>query len=190
MVSVRCYGESVTGLWLRGEVRNAEEHFVGGFESEVFVKGGAFAGGMEGNDADVEAAGLIDAEFDQETTQAATAVCGIDEDVEEIGAGFAGGIEGMRRPVEEQHAGGGSGILMVGRDPAEVFAGFDHAPGPRLGGAAQSIEEGFVEAAHGGEHGAPVGGDEGGIVGRGGAGFEHGGSIEGGARRAGTLVAV
>ena len=54
----------------------------------------------------------------------------------------------------------------------------------------QGIEEGFVEAAHGGEHGAPMGSNKGGIVRHGSAGFEHGVSIEAGARRAEARAAV
>lgn len=134
---------------------------------------------MESDHADVAAVGLGETELDERAGQTAAAVFGIDENIKQIGSGFAGGIEGVRWPVENEQASGGNRPLFVRDDPAKVFAGFDHAVGPGFGGAGQRVEGGLVEAAHCGEHGAAVAGNEGSVGERGGARFEHGVSIEG-----------
>src|ERR1700722_17691507 len=90
---------------------------------------------------------------------------------------LANGVEGVRRPVEDEQAGGGYGTAIVAGDPAGVFAFDDHARDPRLEAVAHGVADGLAVAAHGGEHGLAVGGDKGSIGGGGGAGFQHGGSI-------------
>ena len=140
---------------------------------------------MESDDPDVAAPGFPQAFIDKAARQAPAAVSRIDVDIQQIGARFTRGIERMRRPVQDQHACRGNRSLLVGNDPAQIFAGFDHAGGPGLGGVAQRIKDRFVEAAHGGEHGPAMPRDEGGVGESGGAGFEHGVSIEG--RRTGPV---
>ena len=132
---------------------------------------------MQGHNAQAAAVGFCEAAIDQGVGQTLTAEFGLDENVEEVAAMLAGEVEGVGWPVEHKEAGGSNGAAIVQRDPAGVFAFGDHARDPGLEVAAHGVKDGGGRAAHGGEHGAPMGSDERGVGGGGETGFHHGRSI-------------
>ena len=150
------------------------EHFVGGAEAEGFIDRAGGVGTVQGDDAQAASMCFGEAEVDQSIGEAAPAVFRVDEDVEHVSAMFAVGIERVGRPVEDQEACRGDGPAVDFGDPACIFSFDDHAVYPWLKAAAHGVENGILGSAHGGEHGAAMGGDERGI-GRGGwACFQHG----------------
>ncbi len=166
---------------LRGLAGLGQEHFVGAAKAERFVERAALAGRVEGDDAQVAAARFGQAEPEEFASQAAAALVRLDEHIQDVRARLALRIQRMGRPVHDHQARRCNGLLVVEKNPAEILALSDHAGGPWFGGPLHRIEGGVVISAHGGEHGTPVAGDEGGI-GRGRrTGFEHGVSIEGAA---------
>lgn len=164
---------SGTGLLWRSGRLVGELHFVGGGEALLFIDGAALAGGVERGDADIVAAGLIEADLDQLPSQSAAAIVRIDEDVEDVAALRGGGIARVRRPVQDEQAGGGDGSGVGGDDPPGIAAVGETGKEPRLEVAGHLVERAAVRGAHPLEHGATMGGDQG-CVRRGGeAGFEH-----------------
>lgn len=107
--------------------------------------------------------GFCQAKVYQCMRQAAFAVIRLDKDVQQVAALHSSGVEGVRRPVQHQDAGGGYGAAILFGDPARVFACADHALHPGLKVAAHGVEDRLLGPSHGGEHCAPVGGDKRGI---------------------------
>lgn len=105
-------------------------HLVGGAEAEGFIDGPACIGCVQRDDADGAAAGFFHGELDKAAGEAALAIGGFNENVEQVGAFFALWVEGVRRPVEDKHSRGCDGIAGVHCDPAKVAPGANHALGP------------------------------------------------------------
>lgn len=115
---------------------------------------------MEGHNADVAPPRFGEGIFDEVAGETATAIFGLDVDVEKIAARGGVRVEGMRRPVEEEQAGTSDDFAIVLGEPAEVAAIGDGLGDPGIVGLSHELEHLIVTAAGIDEHAAAVMGDE------------------------------
>jgi|GEM_PF-387482 len=149
-------------------------------EVEAFIDRAAGFGGVQRDDTDASAMCFVHAELDQPARESAPAMRGRDEDIEQVAALLAAGVERMRRPVEDEKTGGSDRLAFVDGDPAGIPVVANHAFGPGSGVALN-----LYKRVVGGDvifvkHGSTVRGDESRIGWVGGTEF-HLGSIRFGA---------
>src|SRR6516164_2138526 len=128
------------------------EHLVAGVEAEFLVDWAALIGSVQGYDADAATLRFGHAFFCQHLCQALSPIFGLDEDVEDVAALSAGGVQKMRRPVEDQQTRGCDRALSIACYPSGVLVFGDHPPDPRLEVARHLCEYRLRCIAHVGEH--------------------------------------
>jgi hypothetical protein len=111
---------------------------------------------MQSHDADAAAARLGEGKLDQVRGEAATAIFGLDIDVEQIATRAGLRIQRMRRPVEEEETRAGDDIAVVFTEPAEILAIGNSLRNPGLVRLGHELEALIVAAARVYEHAATV----------------------------------
>ena len=135
-------------------------------EAEFFVDGAAEFGGVEGDDLDVLFLAEVDGVVQELGGEAAAAGCGGGIEVEEIGADGVG-VEEVRGEVGEEDAAGGEEGLFLFEEKTYVAAVGEAFADPGLEGLVHGVVDGFGGEFVVSEHLVALGGDEGGVVGRG-----------------------
>ena len=137
----------------------AEHHLVGGLEAEVLIERSAWLGCVQGDDADVAAAGLFHGAIEQHAADTLATKLRVDVEVQEIAADGAGVLEGWSE-VHEHEAGTGDDAVLGHGQPAEVFMVLELSCNPRPEVFDYGVEEIVIGAAHVDEHAAALVGEE------------------------------
>jgi tRNA(Ile)-lysidine synthase len=133
---------------------------------------------VQSDHADASTPGFVNALRHESLGEAASAILGLDKDVQHVAAQFSRGIEKVRRPVQHEKPRGSDIAVSVADDPAFIFTVGEHAPHPRLEVAAHLIEDRLGRVPHICEHRLPMAGDQVRVVDRGSPRLQHRLSIE------------
>ena len=142
----------------------------------LLVEGTAELRGMEGDDLDVEAAGLGEDGLKQGAGEATAAKLWIDVKIQQIGTdGFD--VQEVRGKVHEPHAGATDDAPLFRGQPAEVGRILEARFDPGEEGGLHRVHAGVVGLSSVDKHPAPLIGDEGGVFHGCRSNQCHGGSI-------------